>query len=85
MCRLVAFTNQGYRIYLNGHLIAENAYKSKRWNRRFSYSDKKNVIREHLKKGTNVIAAMTFLELAPRKDGGIEVYLEGLKQLPKPN
>jgi hypothetical protein len=83
MCRLVAFTNQGYRIYLNGHLIAENAYKSKRWNRRFSYSDKKNVIREHLKKGTNVIAAMTFLELAPRKDGGLEIYLEGMKDLPK--
>jgi hypothetical protein len=36
-----------------------------------------------LKKGPNVLAATSFLQYFRGKEGAIEVYLEGLKEIPK--
>jgi Family of unknown function (DUF6288) len=83
MLRLIAFSRQGYRIYLNGHLVAENKGRSKTWQAHVIYADSTNKIAEHLKKGTNVIAATSFLQYFRGKEGAIEVYVEGLKKLPE--
>ena len=79
--RLVAFTRQGYRIYLNGNLVFENKGRSKTWAPRVTYFDDK--MKKHLKKGTNVLAATSFMQYFRGKVGNIEVYMEGLKKYPK--
>lgn len=83
MLRLVAYSRQGYRIYLNGHLVAENKGRSKTWQAHTIYADSKNGMAEHLTKGTNVLSATSFLQYFRGKEGNIEVYLEGLKEIPK--
>ena len=40
-------------------------------------------MKKHLKKGTDVIAANSFLQYFRGKEGIIEVYMEGLKEYPK--
>lgn len=83
--RLIVFSRQGYQIYLNGQLVVENKGRSKTWQPQAIYADERNKIAEHLKKGTNVISAMSFLQYFRGPEGAIEVYLEGLKSLPRTN
>jgi len=83
--RLVAYTRQGYRIYVNGQLIAESKGRSKNWFPRIEYGDASSKLRKALKPGANVIAATSFRQYFKGPDGDLEVYLEALKQLPKPN
>ena len=83
--RLVAFTRQGYRIYINGQLVCESEGRSKNWFPRIEYGDATSKIRKALKPGTNVIAATSFRQYFKGPDGDLEVYLEALKELPKPN
>ena len=85
MLRLVTYSRQGYRIYLNGQLITETKGRSKNWWPRMYYPSKRGDLRKALKKGTNVLAATSFLQYFKGKDGDLEVYLEGLKELPKTN
>lgn len=82
--RLVAFTRQGFEIYINGEKVVEEKGRSKTWNPRISYADKNNKIRESLRPGTNVLTAKSFLQYFRGKEGDIEVYLEGLREMPKP-
>lgn len=78
--RVTAFAKQGYRIYLNGHLLTAKRGRSRTWAPRRTYLDDESM--QYLKKGRNVIAAMSFLEYFRGKRGNIEVYVEGLKDLP---
>ncbi len=78
--RVIVFAKQGYDVYLNGQRIAGSKDRPKSWGPHIHYFDAKT--RQHLRKGTNVIAASSFLEYSPRKDGNIEVYVEGLEALP---
>ena len=48
-----------------------------------TYSAPGGKIHKALKKGTNVLAATSYLQYFKGKEGDIEVYLEGLKELPK--
>ncbi|HSP43747.1 MAG TPA: hypothetical protein VLO11_12805, partial [Luteolibacter sp.] len=73
---------QGYRIYLNGELVVENKGRSKTWQPQYHYLDDK--ARQHLKPGTNVLSATSFMQYFRGKEGDIEVYLEGLDKLPSP-
>ncbi len=82
--RLVAYTRQGYRIYVNGQLVAENKGRTKNWLPRIDYGDAKGKLRKALKPGPNVIAATSFRQYFKGPEGDLEVYLEGLKELPKP-
>ncbi len=79
--RLIAFSRQGYRIYLNGNLVFENKGRSKTWAPRVTYFDEK--MTKHLNKGTNVLAATSFMQYFRGKEGNIEVYMEGLRKYPK--
>lgn len=83
--RLVAYTRQGYRIYINGELIAENKGRTKNWLPRIEYGDSASKLRKALKPGANVIAATSFRQYFKGPEGDLEVYLEGLKQVPKPD
>jgi hypothetical protein len=83
--RLVAYTRQGYRIYINGELIVEGKGRTKNWLPRIEYGDSNSKLRAALKPGTNVIAATSFKQYFKGEEGDIEVYLEGLKSLPKAN
>ncbi len=83
LLRLLAFSRQGYRIYLNGVLITESKGRSKTWSPRITYSAPDGKIHKALKKGTNVLAATSFMQYFKGTEGDIEVYLEGLKELPK--
>jgi hypothetical protein len=74
--RAHVFTKQGYDLYLNGQKIAGDKSRSKTWMARTHYLDKP------LPAGTNVVAAMSFLEYFRGKTGNIEVYVEGLKDFP---
>jgi hypothetical protein len=80
LLRLVTYTRQGYRIHLNGNLVVENKGRSKTWQPRYDYLDAK--ARQHLKPGINTIAATSFMQYFRGKEGDIEVYLEGLEELP---
>jgi len=82
--RLVTYTRQGYEIYINGQKVESVKNRTKNWNPRISYSDKNNQLRESLKPGTNVIAAKSFLQYFRGKEGDLEVYLEGLREMPRP-
>lgn len=79
--RLVAFARQGYRVYLNGELLLENKGRTKNWSPRITYFDER--MKQLLKKGTNVIAATSFLQYFRGKEGNIEVYVEALEELPE--
>ena len=81
MFRISAFTRQGYRIYLNGNLIVESKGRSKTWQARTSYFN--NNMKKHLKKGTNVISAVSLMQYFRGKEGDIYLSMEGLKELPK--
>lgn len=83
--RLVAYTRQGFRIYINGELVAESKGRSKNWFPRFEYGDANSKLRKALKPGANLIAATSFRQYFKGPDGDLEVYLEALKELPKPN
>lgn len=83
--RLVAYTRQGFRIYVNGQLVAENKGRTKNWLPRMEYSDANGKLRKALKPGPNVIAVTSFRQYFKGPDGDLEVYLEGLKSLPKPD
>lgn len=83
--RLVAYTRQGYRIHINGQLVAESKGRSKNWFPRIEYGDSNSKLRKALKPGANVITATSFRQYFKGPEGDLEVYLEGLKQLPKPN
>jgi len=83
--RLVAFTRQAYRIYINGQLVYETNTRSKNWFPRIEYGDARSKLRKALKPGSNVIAATSFRQYFKGPDGDIEVYLEGLKSLPAAN
>ncbi len=50
-----------------------------------TYPNKRGELRKVLKKGTNVLTATSFLQYFKGKDGDLEVYLEGIKELPKAN
>jgi len=81
MFRISAFTRQGYRIYLNGNLIVESKNRSKTWQARASYFN--DNMKKHLKKGTNVISAVSLMQYFRGKEGDIYLFMEGLKELPK--
>lgn len=83
--RLVAYTRQGYRIYINGELVAENRGRTKNWLPRIEYGDASSKLRKALKPGPNVIAATSYRQYFKGPDGDLEVYLEGLKRLPAPS
>jgi hypothetical protein len=85
LLRLVAYTRQGYDIYINGQKVVSTKGRSKNWNPRITYEEKNNKLRESLKPGTNVLTAKSFLQYFRGKEGDIEVYLEGLREMPKPN
>lgn len=82
--RLVAYTRQGYEIYINGQMVFETKSRSKNWQPRISYSEINSMLRESLRPGTNVLTAKSFLQYFRGKEGDIEVYLEGLREMPKP-
>lgn len=83
--RLVAYSRQAYRIYINGQLVYETNSRSKNWFPRIEYGDATSKLRKALKPGTNVIAATSFRQYFKGPEGDIEVYLEGLKTLPAAN
>jgi len=78
--RLTVYARQGYDVYLNGQLVASERGRSKTWQARRRTFDAK--MREHLKVGTNVIAVRSFLQYFRGKDGGVDVFVEGLRELP---
>ena len=80
--RLVAFSRQGYRVYVNGQLVCESKGRSKNWFPRIEYGNATSNLRKALKPGTNVIAATSFRQYFRGPDGDLEVYLEALKSLP---
>lgn len=82
--RLVAYTRQGFRIYVNGEMIVENKGRTKNWLPRIEYGDSASKLRKALKPGANIIAATSFRQYFKGPEGDLEVYLEALKQLPKP-
>lgn len=49
------------------------------------YEDVNGKIRSALVPGKNIIAATSFLQYFKGREGDLEVYLEGLKQLPARN
>lgn len=79
--RLTIFSRQGYDVYLNGHKIAGNAGRSKTWQARTHYLDDK--MRQHLRVGENVVAVRSFLQYFRGLDGGVDVFVEGLRHYPK--
>lgn len=79
--RLTVYARQGFDVYLNGQRIVSNKNRSKTMGAQRYYLDDK--MRQHLKPGTNVIAAMSFLQYFRGKDGSIDVYVESLKELPR--
>jgi len=64
-----------------GQLVVEQKGRSKTWQPRVTYLDAG--MKKHLKKGKNVIAAISFMQYFRGKEGDIQVYLEGLKKFPK--
>ncbi len=85
LLRLAIFSRQGYRVYVNGTMVAEQSGRSKTWQPRMAYAKPGDKLYQALKPGTNVIAVTSFLQYFKGKEGDLEVYLEGLKELPKPN
>lgn len=82
--RIVAFTRQGYRIYLNGEPVVEERGRSRNWQPRTTPLN--GEMRSLLKPGRNVISAISFLQYFGRgPEGDLEVYLEGLREFPKVN
>lgn len=78
--RIRVHSRQGYRLYLNGHPIITDKNPSKNWNARTTYLDES--IKKHLRPGTNVIAATSFLQYLPKKLGGLDVHIETLRNPP---
>lgn len=78
--RLTVYSRQGYDVYLNGKLLKTNQGRSKTWGAQRIYFDQK--MRSLLEVGPNVIALRGFMQYFKGKEGGIDVYLEGLRQLP---
>lgn len=85
LLRLNVFSRQGYRVYVNGTMVDEQSGRSKTWQPRMTYAKPGDKLYQALKPGSNVIAVTSFLQYFRGKEGDLEVYLEGLKELPKPN
>ncbi len=85
LLRLAVFSRQGYTVYVNGTLIESQKGRSRTWHPRMTYAKPGDKLYKALKPGTNVIAVTSFLQYFRGKEGDLEVYLEGLKELPKPN
>jgi hypothetical protein len=76
--RLSVLTPQGFKVYLNGHEIAGYGW----WFDKPHYAPWDADIRQHLKKGTNVLAVYANLEYdeQTRKPfGQMDCLIEGLK------
>ena len=80
MYRLVAFTRQGYEIYLNGNRIMEQSGRSRTWQPRITNFD--TAMKEHLREGTNVLAARSFLQYFRGKEGDMQLFIEALPDFP---
>ena len=80
MLRMVVYTRQGYRIYLNGKLVSESEARSKNWQPKYIYFDKN--MHNQLKTGRNVLAATSFMQYFKGKEGDIEVYIEAIDEIP---
>ncbi|MFU8893556.1 MAG: DUF6288 domain-containing protein [Luteolibacter sp.] len=82
LIRLSIYTRQGFKIYLNGEPVAENRGRNRTWNRQQAFLNENT--RKHLRKGRNVIAALSFMQyFRGTPEGGIEVQIEGLRQFPE--
>ncbi len=81
MFRVTAFTRQGYDIYLNGHRIARQTGRSRTWQPRVHVFD--DNMRQHLRVGTNVVAARSFLQYFRGREGNLEIYVEALPAFPE--
>jgi len=79
--RLIVFSRQGFVVHINGEHVAEDRSRSRTWQGRDIYLDEK--ARSHLKPGRNVITALSFMQYFRGKDGGLDLYLEGLRQFPR--
>ncbi len=84
LLRLCVFSRQGYCVYVNGTKVFEQSGRSKNWQPRITYAKPGDKLYQALKPGTNLIAVTSFLQYFRGKEGDLEVYLEGLKKLPKP-
>lgn len=84
LLRLAIFSRQGYRVYINGTLVAEDRGRHRTWWPRMTYAKPGDKLYKALKPGTNLIAVTSFLQYFRGKEGDLEVYLEGLKSLPSP-
>ena len=80
MMRLSVYSRQGYDVYLNGQRIAGTKGRSKTWQARRTYFNDK--MKQSLKVGKNVIAVRSFLQYFRGLDGGIDVFVEKLDELP---
>jgi hypothetical protein len=81
MMRLTVYSRQGYEVYLNGQKLVESKGRSKTWGARTTYFNDKMI--GQLKVGKNVIAVRSFLQYFRGRDGGVDVFVEKLEQLPK--
>ncbi len=78
--RLTLFSRQGFRVFINGEQVAEERGRSRTWGARHVFLNENTA--KHLREGRNVIAVMSFMQYFRGRDGGIDVYLEGLRQFP---
>jgi len=81
MYRVIAFTRQGFEVYLNGRRIEEVRGRSRTWQPRITNFTAS--MREHLREGTNVLAARSFLQYFRGKEGNITIYIEALPAFPE--
>ncbi len=79
--RFTVFSRQGYRIYLNGEPVGGEQGRSRTWQARQSFLGADD--RRHLREGRNVVAVLTFMQYFRGTDGGVDVYLEGLREFPR--
>jgi len=81
MYRIIAYTRQGYEVYLNGNRIRQERGRSRTWQPRITHFDAS--MEEHLREGTNVLAARSFLQYFRGKEGNMEIYIEALPDFPE--
>jgi hypothetical protein len=81
LLRVTLYSRQGYDVYLNGRHIVSNRHHQRGFPARRHFVDAK--MRQHLKVGTNVIAARSFLHTAGGRDGGLDLFVEALRELPR--
>lgn len=81
MYRVIAYTRQGFEIYLNGHRISEVRGRSRTWQPRITNFN--DAMKAHLREGTNVLAARSFLQYFRGKEGNMTIYIEALPAFPE--